>query len=111
MNDRTTTCRPSAAQSLISVILPVYNEEAILPLLSAQVTKVLGSSGTEYEIILVNVGSTDESIEVLNRFAESSKARRASAWFGSISIMRFKCVSLWTGSLCSRHHWANAHWA
>ena len=41
MNDQTTSCRPRSAESLISVVLPVYNESRILPLLAAQLTRVL----------------------------------------------------------------------
>jgi polyisoprenyl-phosphate glycosyltransferase len=72
MNDQTISCRPSPAESLISVVLPVYNEGRILPLLSAQLTHVLKLMESEYEIIFVNDGSKDESGTVLDQLAASS---------------------------------------
>ncbi|MBI3291725.1 MAG: glycosyltransferase family 2 protein [Elusimicrobia bacterium] len=56
---------------LISVIIPLYNEEAILPLLYQRLTDVLTAVGEPYEILLVNDGSTDGtpvlSYELANR--------------------------------------------
>src|SRR5262245_46393044 len=45
----------------ISVVLPVYNEEAGLAELHRRVTAVLRAQGWSYEIIFVNDGSRDES--------------------------------------------------
>jgi glycosyltransferase involved in cell wall biosynthesis len=73
MNDRTTSRQPRSAQSLISVVLPVYNESRILPLLAARLTSVLQPSEYEYEIIFVNDGSRDESGMVLDQLAASSR--------------------------------------
>lgn len=42
----------------LSIVIPVYNTAAYLP---ACVDSVLGASGGDYEIILVNDGSTDDS--------------------------------------------------
>jgi polyisoprenyl-phosphate glycosyltransferase len=72
MNDQTSTCRPCSAQSLISVVLPVYNESRILPLLAAQLTRVLQFMESGYEIIFVNDGSKDDSGMVLDQLAASS---------------------------------------
>lgn len=72
MNDQTSSCRPHPAQSLISVVLPVYNESRILPLLAAQLTRVLQFMESAYEIIFVNDGSKDESGMVLDQLAASS---------------------------------------
>jgi polyisoprenyl-phosphate glycosyltransferase len=60
------------ADSLISIVLPVYNESRILPLLAAQLTRVLQPSNYAYEIIFVNDGSKDESGVVLDQLAHSS---------------------------------------
>lgn len=72
MNNITTTVRPSAAESLISVVLPVYNEGKILPLLTAQLTRVLQAGNRAYEIVFVNDGSKDDSGTVLDELADSS---------------------------------------
>ena len=45
----------------VSVVLPVYNEEAGLPELHRRVAGVLAAQGWSYEIIFVNDGSRDRS--------------------------------------------------
>jgi undecaprenyl-phosphate 4-deoxy-4-formamido-L-arabinose transferase len=56
----------SALQSLpLSVVIPVYNEEANLPLLFRRLYPVLDGLGRRYEIIFTNDGSTDLSRAVL----------------------------------------------
>ncbi|MGA2063120.1 MAG: glycosyltransferase, partial [Thermoguttaceae bacterium] len=67
MNDGKTSCRPCPAELLISVVLPVYNEDSILPLLAAQLTRLLQLREYEYEIIFVNDGSQDQSGTVLDQ--------------------------------------------
>lgn len=44
-----------------SVVIPVYNEAAVLPTLYDRLTRVLNGLGEPYEIIFVNDGSADES--------------------------------------------------
>ncbi|MFN4198627.1 MAG: glycosyltransferase family 2 protein, partial [Flavobacterium sp.] len=48
-----------------SVIIPVYNKEKYL---KETLTSVLGQTFTDFELILVNDGSTDQSPEIINRF-------------------------------------------
>lgn len=45
----------------ISVVVPVYNSASMLPLLVQRVEAVLGSLTPEFELILVNDGSRDDS--------------------------------------------------
>jgi dolichol-phosphate mannosyltransferase len=45
----------------ISVVLPIYNEEAGLPELYSRLTGVLSATGLTYELILINDGSRDGS--------------------------------------------------
>ena len=49
----------------LSVVIPVYNEEANLPTLFARLYPVLDALGRKYEIIFTNDGSADRSIELL----------------------------------------------
>lgn len=49
----------------VSVVIPVYNEEANLPLLLERLGKVLPTLGCEYEVIFVDDGSRDRSLEIL----------------------------------------------
>jgi len=49
----------------ISVIIPVYNEEENIPLLYEELIQVLENIGSDYEVIFVDDGSTDSSLEIL----------------------------------------------
>jgi len=49
----------------ISVVIPVYNEEASLPLLFARLYPALDALARSYEVIFVNDGSRDASAAVL----------------------------------------------
>jgi len=49
----------------ISVVVPVLDEEESLPILYQRLTDVLAENNYEYEIIIVDDGSTDRSFEIL----------------------------------------------
>ena len=49
----------------LSVIIPVYDEEAVLPALFDRLYPVLDALGEPYEIIFVNDGSRDRSAQLL----------------------------------------------
>ena len=49
----------------LSVVVPVYNEEANLPVLFARLYPVLDALGPRYEIIFTNDGSADRSFALL----------------------------------------------
>ena len=49
----------------VSVVIPVYNEEAGLPALFARLYPALDASRLPYEILFVNDGSRDRSAAVL----------------------------------------------
>jgi undecaprenyl-phosphate 4-deoxy-4-formamido-L-arabinose transferase len=55
---------PAPAVAL-SVVIPVYNEEANLPALFARLYPVLDGLGRTYEVIFTNDGSADRSLELL----------------------------------------------
>lgn len=52
-------------QPEISVVIPVHNEAENLPILYDRLTKVLKDVASPYEIIFVDDGSSDESLESL----------------------------------------------
>jgi dolichol-phosphate mannosyltransferase len=52
---------------MISVVVPIYNEEESLDELRRRITKPLDASGESWELILVNDGSGDRSAEILRR--------------------------------------------
>jgi undecaprenyl-phosphate 4-deoxy-4-formamido-L-arabinose transferase len=49
----------------VSVVIPVYNEEAVLPALFARLYPALDALGVTYEIVFVNDGSHDRSAAML----------------------------------------------
>ena len=61
-------------KSLVSVILPVYNEEAIIRNNLKVLSAVMESTGQDYEIIISEDGSTDKTVEVARRLV-SEKVR------------------------------------
>jgi undecaprenyl-phosphate 4-deoxy-4-formamido-L-arabinose transferase len=53
----------------LSFVIPVYDEEENLPELIERLARVAEAMGRPYEIVLVNDGSRDDSLEVLRREA------------------------------------------
>src|SRR5258707_5308818 len=49
----------------LSVVIPVYNEEAVLPALFARLYPALDALGASYEVIFINDGSVDRSAALL----------------------------------------------
>lgn len=49
----------------LSVVIPVYNEEAVLAALFARLYPALDALGTTYEVIFINDGSRDRSAAIL----------------------------------------------
>lgn len=60
---------------LVSVVIPVYNEEASLPALLSRVTAACDQLSQDYEVILIDDGSHDGSTELIRDAAagEGSK--------------------------------------
>jgi undecaprenyl-phosphate 4-deoxy-4-formamido-L-arabinose transferase len=51
----------------LSVVIPVYNEEAVLPTLFARLYPALDALQIAYEIVFVNDGSKDKSVALLRQ--------------------------------------------
>src|SRR6185503_11457639 len=49
----------------VSVVIPIYNEEKVLPALFARLYPALDGAGFSYEIVFVNDGSRDRSPALL----------------------------------------------
>jgi undecaprenyl-phosphate 4-deoxy-4-formamido-L-arabinose transferase len=60
----------------ISVVIPVYNGSDTLPLLMEQLMQVLPSIATQFEVLLVNDGSPDNSWQVIRQLAHANPAIR-----------------------------------
>lgn len=57
---------------MLSLIIPCYNEQEALPLFYKEVTKVLENIDEEYELIFVNDGSKDNTLNILKSFSEEN---------------------------------------
>ena len=55
---------------LLSIVVPAYNEAEVLPEFHRRLTAVLAQLGLEAEIIFVNDGSLDATLEVLKKLQE-----------------------------------------
>jgi glycosyltransferase involved in cell wall biosynthesis len=64
----------------LSVVIPVYNEERILPSAMAELRAGLDARGLDYEILLAENGSTDGTRSVLERLSAEHPRLR---WFHS----------------------------
>lgn len=60
-------------RKLISIIVPVYNEEKGLSAFHGQLKKVIDALDYDFEIVFVNDGSTDGSLEVLVSLHKNDK--------------------------------------
>jgi len=56
--------------SFLSVIVPVYNEELVIDRMYKRLTEVLSGRDFRYEIILVNDGSRDRTIDLAREICE-----------------------------------------
>jgi glycosyltransferase involved in cell wall biosynthesis len=57
------------AGARVSIVIPVYNEEANLAELVDRVAEAMGPAGVDFELILVDDGSRDRSAAVLDELA------------------------------------------
>jgi undecaprenyl-phosphate 4-deoxy-4-formamido-L-arabinose transferase len=68
----------------VSVVIPVYNEEAVLPALFARLYPALDALGQTYEVIFVNDGSSDRSAALLrDQFEKRRDATRVIVFNGN----------------------------
>ena len=51
----------------LSVVIPIYNEQEVLPTLFSRLFPALDALGKTYEVIFTNDGSKDQSIELLRK--------------------------------------------
>ncbi len=55
--------------SMISIIVPCFNEEESLPLFYREAGSVLESLDTDYELLFVNDGSSDGTLSIMQGLA------------------------------------------
>jgi dolichol-phosphate mannosyltransferase len=87
------TARTLDERTLLSLVIPCYNEEEVLPLLYERVTTAAAKWGARYEVILVDDGSRDRTWELI-----ADINRRDGRWKGVRLARNFgHQIALWTG--------------
>ena len=74
----------------LSVVFPVYNEEENVPILLDEIARALDGKGWTYEMVAVDDGSADRSLEVL---------RNMKAKYPTLRVIRFEKNSGQTAAL------------
>lgn len=65
--DVMTLSHPQAEPPLLSVVVPVYNEQEVLPEFQRRLATVLNGLALDTEIVYVNDGSQDETLTILQQ--------------------------------------------
>lgn len=80
---------------LVSVLMPVYNSGRYL---AAAIESILAQTLTDFELIAVNDGSTDDSLEILEAYSQRDRRLRVfSQENQGIPVTRNRCLDLATG--------------
>ncbi len=64
------TSPPAPAPNLLSIVIPVYNEQESLELLYGELSEVAAQNGYTMEVLFVDDGSRDDSWHVIERLVE-----------------------------------------
>lgn len=59
---------------LLSVVVPVYNEQEVIGETVKRLVGVLDGMSVDYEVVFVNDGSRDGTLSVLRRCAKRTRA-------------------------------------
>ena len=89
----------------VSVIIPCYNEEEVLPLSHRRFSQVMGSIPYDYELIFINDGSKDRTEELLMGFAQNDPHTKVLSFSAQLRPPECrKCRSAQLHGRCGRHH-------
>lgn len=64
---------PRPAPALLSIVIPIYNEQEMIPILRPAMTAFIDSLPFPTRLVLVNDGSADESIRLLEDWASADR--------------------------------------
>lgn len=93
MNAFFTSSRRLDSSVLVSLVIPCFNEDEVLPLLIERVTAAAELWGCRYEIILVDDGSTDRTWDII-----AEQHVHDNRWKGIRLARNFgHQIALWTG--------------
>jgi len=60
-------------KKMVSIIVPCFNEEEALPFFYTEINKVFKKINVDYELVLVNDGSKDKTLNVMESLAKKDK--------------------------------------
>lgn len=84
--------------AVLSIVVPVYNAERTL---EACLRSILGQTFGDLEVICVNDGSTDHSLEVLERFSADPRVKVLSQENAGLSVARNSGMAIAQGEFLS----------
>ena len=61
------------SRQLVSIVVPAFNEEAVLPQFHQTITGVLADQPYDFEIAYINDGSTDGTLDVIRQLRDSDE--------------------------------------
>jgi dolichol-phosphate mannosyltransferase len=70
----TSRLRPRENPSRLSLVIPCFNEEPVVPTLRQRLEQLQGTLGVPLEIVLVDDGSSDRTLDLLLEWAAASPA-------------------------------------
>lgn len=65
-----------SVERMLSIIVPVYNEQESLEAFYEELSHFLAKIGKKYEILFIDDGSTDKSLQILKKFHQKDKRIR-----------------------------------
>ena len=71
MSERVNLKNHSQSSVILSVIVPVYNEQEVLPVFHSRLVRVLDNLKEKCEVLYVDDGSTDGSRDIIASFADT----------------------------------------
>ena len=77
---------------MISLIIPCFNEEESLPLFYPEATSVLRQMNCDYELIFVNDGSRDRTLEIFKRAFRKGSSCDLSLLFPETLERKLPCM-------------------
>ena len=80
--DQPTATHAQTDRPYLSLVIPAYNEEEVIPTLLSRVESSLGAIGKPFEVILIDDGSTDATPRLLD------EARRQRPWLRVLRMRR-----------------------
>ena len=57
----------------ISVVIPCYNEEESIMIFYEEITKIIKKMKNKFELVFINDGSKDKTLEILRNLAKQDK--------------------------------------